>query len=66
MIKKHGVNLFLNHRVTADELIANQYDEIIIATGVTPRQVSFPGHDHPKVLSYAEVRSGSLGKCYLP
>jgi len=58
MIKKHGVKLFLNHRVTADELIANQYDEIIIATGVTPRQVNFPGHDHPKVLSYADVLQG--------
>ncbi len=58
MIKKHGVNLFLNHRVTANELIANQYDEIIIATGVTPRQVNFPGHDHPKVLSYADVLQG--------
>ncbi len=64
MIKKHGVNLSLNHRVTADELLKNQYDEIIIATGVSPRKVNFPGHDHPKVVSYAEVLSGkkTVGK----
>ena len=55
MIKKHGVKLSLNHRVSAEELIAGKYDEIILATGVTPRKVNFPGADHAKVLSYAEV-----------
>ncbi|MBX2876621.1 MAG: NADPH-dependent 2,4-dienoyl-CoA reductase [Saprospiraceae bacterium] len=64
MIKKHGVQLHLNHRVTADELVAGGYDEVILATGVTPRKVDFPGADHAKVLDYAEVlyRGKEVGK----
>ncbi|MFK7936711.1 MAG: FAD-dependent oxidoreductase, partial [Saprospiraceae bacterium] len=55
MIKKHGVHLHLSHRVSADELKGGNYDEIILATGVTPRQVNIEGIDHPMVLNYAEV-----------
>ncbi|OJJ15881.1 NADPH-dependent 2,4-dienoyl-CoA reductase [marine bacterium AO1-C] len=55
MMKKYGVNVHLNHRVTQEELIAGNYDEIIIATGVTPRKVTFEGADHPKVLDYVDV-----------
>ncbi len=55
MIEKHGVKLHLNHRVKAEELLAGGYDDIILATGVCPREVSFPGADHPKVLSYVDV-----------
>ncbi|NRB48896.1 MAG: NADPH-dependent 2,4-dienoyl-CoA reductase [Saprospiraceae bacterium] len=64
MIKKHGVQLHLNHRVTAEELIAAGYDEVILATGVTPRKVDFPGADHAKVLNYADVlyRGKEVGK----
>jgi len=64
MIKKHGVHLLLNHRVTAEELTNGGYDEIILATGVTPRRVDFKGADHPKVLDYADVlyRGKTVGK----
>lgn len=55
MIQKHGVKLKLNHRVSAEELKDGNYDEIILATGVLPRKLTFEGIDHPKVLSYAEV-----------
>ena len=55
MIQKHGVKLKLNHRVSAEELKGGNYDEIILATGVLPRKLTFEGIDHPKVLSYAEV-----------
>ncbi|MEO0899510.1 MAG: NADPH-dependent 2,4-dienoyl-CoA reductase [Bacteroidota bacterium] len=55
MIDKHGVNLHLNHRATVDGLLEGNYDEIILATGVTPRKVEFEGADHEKVLNYAEV-----------
>ncbi len=57
MIKKHQVNLRLNHRVTAEALIAEDYDEIILATGVSPRKLAIEGIDHPKVLDYADVLS---------
>ena len=55
MLKKHGVNVHLNHRVSADELIKGNYAEVILATGVTPRKVEFEGSDHTKVLTYVDV-----------
>lgn len=64
MIKKHDVKLHLNHRVSAKELRGGKYDEIIIATGVSPRKLTFEGIDHPKVLDYADVlyRNKPVGK----
>ncbi len=50
-----GVRVHLARRVTADELIAGNYDSIVLATGVKPRIPDIPGIDHPKVLSYAEL-----------
>ncbi|KAL3940662.1 MAG: hypothetical protein SGBAC_004848 [Bacillariaceae sp.] len=55
MLEKHDVQLNLNHRVTAAELIEDNYDDIILATGVTPRKISFAGANHAKVLDYADV-----------
>ena len=31
------------------------FDEVVLATGVTPRSPRIPGQDHPKVLSYVDV-----------
>lgn len=55
MIKKYDVHLHLNHKATVSELLDKKYDEIILATGVTPRQLNILGIDHPKVLSYVDV-----------
>lgn len=48
-----GVRLRLNETATAD-LLAD-FDEVILATGVTPRWPTIPGIGHPCVLSYLEV-----------
>jgi len=48
-----GVQLKLNTRVDATTL--NGFDEVIVATGVTPRDPKIPGQEHPKVLSYIDV-----------
>ncbi|NKT13941.1 NADPH-dependent 2,4-dienoyl-CoA reductase [Prescottella equi] len=54
-----GVDVRLGTRVDAVDLIDAGYDEVVIATGVTPRVPAIAGIDHPKVLSYAEaVRDG--------
>lgn len=55
MIEKHDVQLNLNHKVTADELLEDNYDDIILATGVRPRKISFAGANHENVLTYADV-----------
>jgi 2,4-dienoyl-CoA reductase (NADPH2) len=48
----------LNTRVTADHL--KEFDEVILATGISPRKVNFPGSDHAKVVSYRDVIEGRV------
>lgn len=48
-----NVETKLNHRATVSDL--NHFDQVIIATGIKPRTPSFPGIEHPKVLSYLDV-----------
>ncbi len=48
-----GVKLHLGKRVQVADVAG--YDEVIVATGVTPRDPKIPGQDHPKVLSYIDV-----------
>lgn len=60
MIKKYNIDLKLNHKVTAEELKAGGFDEIVIATGVEPRIPKFAGIDHEKVVSYQELLDKEL------
>src|SRR6185312_11511123 len=61
MLEKHGVDVRLNTRAGVEELAG--YDEVVLATGVTPRMPDIPGIDHPMVLSYAEAIMGkAVGK----
>jgi len=59
-IETTGVHLHLRRRVTADDLLT--FDEVILATGVTPRNPRIKGQDDPalagKVASYIDVLSG--------
>ena len=55
-----GVHVHLNTKVDADFLLREQFDEIILATGVLPRRVRFAGHDHAKVVSYVDVLRGRV------
>jgi 2,4-dienoyl-CoA reductase (NADPH2) len=48
-----GVDLQLGKRVVASDV--KDFDEVIIATGVSPRDPKIAGQDHAKVLSYIEV-----------
>ena len=54
-IELSGVKLQLNTRVTAAQLEAGDFDEIVLATGVTPRSPQIEGLDHPRVLDYLAV-----------
>lgn len=58
-----NIELVLNHTVTYEELSQTNYDEIVVATGVTPRQLQFEGIDHPKVLSYIQVLKERVPVC---
>jgi 2,4-dienoyl-CoA reductase (NADPH2) len=58
-IEVTGVHLSLGHPVTADELAAGGYDEIVLATGVTPRDPRIEGEEEfratGKVISYVDL-----------
>ena len=63
-IELTGVKLHLNTRVDAAALAAGGFDEVVLATGVTPRTPPIEGIDHPKALGYLQVlRDGApVGK----
>ena len=50
-----GVSLHLNQRANAEMLATGKYDDVVLATGVMPRDPKIPGQDLPHVLSYIDV-----------
>ncbi|MGI9536137.1 MAG: FAD-dependent oxidoreductase [Desulfocapsaceae bacterium] len=50
------VNVRLQSTPTVEKLAA--YDEIVVATGVRPRDLTLKGSDHDRVISYQELISG--------
>ena len=56
MVAASGITLNLG--TTATPQMLNGYDDIIIATGVAPRDPHIPGQDGPNVLSYIDVLRG--------
>jgi len=53
-----GVSVKLD--TVADVATLAGFDAVVVATGITPRQVDFPGADHPKVVSYLDVLLGRV------
>ena len=58
-LEKTGVDVRLNTRINREQLEREGFEEVIVATGVVPRQLKIDGADSPKVLSYAEVLKGA-------
>ncbi len=56
MMDDLDVRVELNREVSADDLTG--YDEVVIATGVTPRDPQIPGQERDNVLSYIDVLRG--------
>ncbi|WP_406109052.1 NADPH-dependent 2,4-dienoyl-CoA reductase [Streptomyces sp. NBC_01003] len=54
-LELHGVDVRLNTPVTAADLTPDAYDEVVVATGVTPRTPEIEGIDHPSVVGYLDV-----------
>ncbi|MGG8407418.1 FAD-dependent oxidoreductase [Streptomyces sp. 12297] len=52
-LEEHGIDVRLNTR--ADVAALEGYDEVVVATGVTPRTPDIDGVDHPSVVSYLDV-----------
>jgi 2,4-dienoyl-CoA reductase (NADPH2) len=50
-----GVRMRLGEVADANAITMANFDDVVIATGITPRKVSFPGSTHPRVLSYLDI-----------
>ena len=66
MIEKHGVNVCLSTAATADSLHEGNFDSIVVATGVLPRDPAIPDNSNGKVnvVSYIDVlrNNAKVGK----
>ena len=54
-LKLCGVQVHLNMKATTGQLLQGKFDEVVLATGVTPRKPCIEGIDHPAVLNYVDV-----------
>jgi len=54
-IKLLDIKLHLSNEVTAEQLITENFDDVVLATGIIPRDLDIEGIDHPKVMSYLQV-----------
>jgi len=55
-IQKFNVKVHLQTDVSIEDL--SVYDEVVVATGVTPRIPQITGIDHPYVMTYVELLQG--------
>jgi 2,4-dienoyl-CoA reductase (NADPH2) len=55
-IRRAGAKVQLGRAPSEGELAG--FDEVVIATGITPRNPQIPGIDHPKVVGYVDLLSG--------
>ena len=61
-ITELGIDLRLGTRATP--VLLQGFDDVVLATGVTPRDVRIPGAERPEVLSYVDVlkRGAPVGR----
>ncbi|MEQ6202074.1 NADPH-dependent 2,4-dienoyl-CoA reductase [Sulfitobacter sp. HNIBRBA2951] len=57
MVAHHGITVHLNTEVSANDL--DGFDEVIIATGVVPRDPQIEGANRANVHSYTDVLNGT-------
>jgi 2,4-dienoyl-CoA reductase (NADPH2) len=57
-LEEAGVSIRLKTQADAELLLAEDFDEIVIATGIKPRAISIVGASHPSVVSYVDVLRG--------
>ncbi|MFI0982254.1 FAD-dependent oxidoreductase [Streptomyces sp. NPDC021093] len=59
-LQEYGVEVRLGNVVTREALEAGSYDEVVLATGVTPRVPEIDGVGHRSVVRYLEVLRGEV------
>lgn len=55
-----GIHVRTGQRVSIDALGRENFDEVIVSTGVAPRLLDIPGADDPRVVGYTRILDGSV------
>ncbi|MFC7706249.1 FAD-dependent oxidoreductase [Plastorhodobacter daqingensis] len=55
-----GIHVQTGSRVESAALGRENYDEVIVSTGVAPRHLDIPGADDPRVVGYTSILDGSV------
>lgn len=58
MLSKHNVTIKLNKAFELGDVEKDQLEELVLSSGVLPREVDFPILDETKVMRYDDVLSG--------
>jgi 2,4-dienoyl-CoA reductase (NADPH2) len=58
-LRDTGVTLRLGVVADAGALLAGGFEDVVLATGVTPRDPRIPGQDHPMVMGYIDAITGA-------
>jgi 2,4-dienoyl-CoA reductase (NADPH2) len=59
-LELNNVQVHLNRKMSAAELLSGGFDHIAVSTGVAPRNPQIQGSDHPKAVGYMDVLSGKI------
>ena len=54
-LELHNVTQKLNTRVSSEDLLKGDFDEVVLATGIKPRMPKIDGIENKKVLNYLDV-----------
>lgn len=54
------LKVHLNTTVTAQQLVEERFDEIVLASGIAPRVPQIDGSDHARVVGYVDVLRGRV------
>jgi 2,4-dienoyl-CoA reductase (NADPH2) len=58
-LELHNVELRLGVRATPEDLDSDDWDAVVVATGLSARTPDIPGVDHPMVMGYGEAILGT-------
>jgi 2,4-dienoyl-CoA reductase (NADPH2) len=55
-----NVEVRTGYRVSIEELVAGNFDEVIVATGIHPRSFDIPGAGDSRVVGYKDILDGTV------